>query len=135
MADVLTKKQRSACMRAVRGKNTGPEMRVRRLAHSMGYRYSLHTQKLPGTPDLVFSSRRKVIFVHGCFWHKHHCRHGSKSPVANSDYWDIKRTRTAQRDKAQITALQKDGWKVLVLWECEISDRTATADRLKGFLG
>src|SRR5271163_4168874 len=105
MVEAFTAEQRSACMRAVGSKNTAPEMRVRKLVHSMGYRYALHVNRLPGSPDLVFTSRRKIIFVHGCFWHKHFCWHGSKSPVTNSDYWNGKRERNAQRDRQHLRAL------------------------------
>jgi DNA mismatch endonuclease (patch repair protein) len=121
-------------MKAILGKNTTPEMIVRRLAHSMGYRYALHSKTLPGKPDLVFVSRRKIIFVHGCFWHKHSCRHGRSSPATNSNYWDAKRERNTKRDKEQIMTLRKEGWKVLVLWECWTRDLNALSNKLKAFL-
>jgi DNA mismatch endonuclease (patch repair protein) len=121
-------------MRAVGGKDTAPEMIVRRLTHSMGYRYELHSKKLPGKPDLVFVSPRKIIFVHGCFWHKHNCRHGRISPKTNSDYWNRKRDRNKERDKKQIKTLQKEGWKVLVLWECWTRDKNALRNKLEAFL-
>jgi DNA mismatch endonuclease (patch repair protein) len=100
----------------------------------MGYRYALHSAKLPGKPDLVFVSRRKIIFVHGCFWHKHNCRHGRLSPITNSDYWTAKRERNAQRDKQHIRALRTAGWKVLVLWECQIKDFETLRTKLEAFL-
>ena len=134
MVDTLTTEQRSACMRAVGCKNTTPEMRVRRLVHSMGFRYALHAKNLPGKPDLVFVSRRKIIFVHGCFWHKHNCRHGSISPATNSAYWNGKRERNAERDKKNIRTLRKDGWKVLVIWECSTRDATSLSKRVENFL-
>ncbi len=134
MADVLTAEQRSACMRAVPGKDTTPEMLVRRLAHSMGYRYALHVTSLPGKPDIVFVCRRKIIFVHGCFWHKHNCRHGSLSPAANADYWQRKRERNSERDREHIRALRKDEWKVLTIWECWTRDPDSLRKRLKAFL-
>lgn len=134
MADTLTAEQRRACMRAVGGKDTAPEMRVRRLAHSMGYRYALHAKNLPGKPDIVFVSRRKIIFVHGCFWHKHNCRHGSVSPATNSGYWNAKRERNAQRDREHVKALRKNGWHVLVIWECWTRDLSSLSKRLQGFL-
>jgi DNA mismatch endonuclease (patch repair protein) len=127
--------QRSACMWAVGAKNTAPEIRVRKLAHSMGDRYALHARKLPGEPDLVFVSRRKIILVHGCFWHKHNCRHGSISPATNSDYRNAKRERNAERDREHIRAPRRDGWKVLALWECWIGDPNSPSKRLKAFLG
>ena len=135
MVDSLTPAQRSACMRKVRGKDTAPEMRVRRLAHSMGYRYVLHARNLPGKPDLVFVSRRKVIFVHGCFWHNHDCRHGSIAPATNAGYWAQKRQRNMGRDKEHVDALRKDGWAVLVLWECDTTDPVTLRKRLESFLG
>ena len=135
MVDVLTPEQRISCMRAVTGKNTGPEMRVRRLAHSMGYRYALHVRKLAGKPDLVFVSRRRIIFVHGCFWHRHNCNHGRIAPASNTDYWNDKLERNAGRDKENIKSLRKEGWKVLVIWECWTRDPDSLRRRLSAFLG
>jgi DNA mismatch endonuclease (patch repair protein) len=134
MTDNLTIEQRKACMRAVCGKNTTPEMRVRRLVHGSGYRYSLHSRTLPGKPDLTFRSRHRVIFVHGCFWHSHRCRHGQKAPVTNFGYWNDKRQRTAARDKEQVAALRADGWKVLVVWECWTRSPTLLAKKVLDFL-
>lgn len=134
MADVLTVEQRSACMAAVRSWDTKPEMAVRRLTHRLGYRYALHKKTLPGSPDLVFPARRKVVFVHGCFWHMHGCRAGAKIPATNTDYWQTKRERNAQRDRASVEALASQGWQVLVVWECETKDPSSLADRLTSFL-
>jgi len=134
MADTLTKEQRSACMRSVGGKDTAPEMCVRKLVHSMGYRYALHAKALPGKPDLVFVSRRKIIFVHGCFWHRHSCRHGRISPATNGDYWNRKREGNAERDREHIRSLRKDGWEVLVIWECWTRDTEFLRKRLSSFL-
>ena len=122
-------------MRAVKGRDTGPEMIVRRLAHGMGYRYRLHRGNLPGKPDLVFPSRRKVIFVHGCFWHQHNCRRGSRLPKSNQDYWAPKLLRNQQRDKEHQLRLRELGWNVLVIWECAIKDRDALRLQIKAFLG
>lgn len=121
-------------MRAVCSKNTTPELCVRRLAHSLGFRYALYQKKLPGKPDLVFVSRKKVIFVHGCFWHSHRCPHGSVSPATNTDYWTGKRERNAERDMENIRALRKDGWKVLVLWECSTRKPLPLRKRIARFL-
>ncbi len=121
-------------MRAVKGKDTTPEMRIRKLAHSMGYRYLLHGKDLPGKPDLVFVSRRKIIFVHGCFWHRHSCSRGGRSPATNSDYWDTKVGRNVERDKKNIRALRRGGWGVLVLWECWTADLDSIQKRLAAFL-
>ena len=99
MTDVFTKEQRSAVMRRVRGKDTGPEMVVRRLLTALGYRYRLHRADLPGRPDIVFPGRRKAIFVHGCFWHGHDCRAGRNRPASNTSYWSVKLARTMARDE------------------------------------
>ena len=134
MADTFIRAERSAIMAKVRGKDTGIEMLVRRMVHSMGYRYRLHDSKLPGKPDLVFPSRRKVVFVHGCFWHKHGCRRGRRSPVANAEYWEHKRERNRVRDKKAVRELRSAGWKVLVVWECRIRNLDGLHNKLLSFL-
>lgn len=134
MADNLTAEQRSSCMRAVRDRDTTPEMRVRRVAHSLGYRYALHRKNLPGKPDLVFVSRRKIVFVHGCFWHLHRCRHGRISPTSNIDYWRSKREKNRQRDNEHIRLLRAAGWSVLTVWECWTKDTDRLQGRLTNFL-
>jgi DNA mismatch endonuclease, patch repair protein len=121
-------------MQAVRGKNTSPELAVRRLVHSMGYRYTLHSQSLPGKPDIVFPSRKKVIFIHGCFWHSHTCRHGIIRPVSNRTYWSAKLERNVLRDRQNVRDLRKAGWKVLVIWECWLKDIAKLTKRLDAFL-
>ena len=121
-------------MQAVKSKYTGPELRVRRLIHAQGYRYRLHRKDLPGSPDLVFSGRRKVIFVHGCFWHGHNCPRGSRVPVQNCDYWVRKVARNRERDGAAVAALRELGWKSLVLWECELHDERKLTARIRRFL-
>jgi DNA mismatch endonuclease (patch repair protein) len=121
-------------MQAVKGKNTSPEMHVRRLLHKEGYRYRLHRKELPGCPDLVFSSKRKVIFVHGCFWHGHNCRRGARLPKSNTEYWRSKVSRNRTRDIAVGEWFGEFGWKVLVLWECELRDNAALLKRLNRFL-
>jgi DNA mismatch endonuclease (patch repair protein) len=118
--DVFNAEKRSAVMRAVKSKDTTPEMKVRRLLHRAGYRFRLHRNDLPGKPDLVFLSKRAVILVHGCFWHQHPgCRHADR-PSSNNPYWNKKLNRNAERDKANVSALEEKGWRALVLWECEI---------------
>jgi DNA mismatch endonuclease (patch repair protein) len=121
-------------MRAVKGRDTSCELIVRRAAHSMGYRYRLHRKDLPGKPDLVFPGRRKVIFVHGCFWHQHDCPRGARSPKENQEYWLPKLRRNRERDVAHQARLRKLGWDVLVLWECEVKDRDALTTRIRVFL-
>jgi DNA mismatch endonuclease (patch repair protein) len=132
--DVFTPAERSRVMASVKGKNTKPELAVRRLAHRLGYRFRLHRKDLPGAPDLVFSGRRKVIFVHGCFWHGHDCARGARKPKANADYWTKKIARNRARDEAARSALETLGWKALTLWECELK-RDDLPQRLRRFLG
>lgn len=122
-------------MRAVKGADTTPELAVRRLAHGMGFRFRLHRKDLPGKPDLTFPRLRKVIFVHGCFWHGHDCARGARVPVQNRDYWTWKVARNAERDRNAQSALQRLGWKSLVVWECEIRDQARLRRALRRFLG
>jgi DNA mismatch endonuclease (patch repair protein) len=121
-------------MRAVKGRDTGLEMIVRRLAHGMGYRYRLHRKDLPGKPDLVFPARRKVILVHGCFWHQHDCPRGARSPKSNREYWLPKLRRNKERDAEHQARLREMGWDVLVIWECETKEKDKLAARLRAFL-
>ena len=121
-------------MQAVRSKDTRPEMVVRRLVHSLGYRYRLHRRDLPGVPDLVFPSRRKIIFVHGCFWHGHHCKNGTRLPKSNRDYWVPKIARNAERDREHLAELARLRWAVLSIWECELGDKARLEERLIEFL-
>ncbi len=132
--DVFTPKKRSQVMRAVLGKDTAPEMTVRRLTHALGYRYRLHAANLPGKPDLVFPSRRKVIFVHGCFWHQHRCRRGNRVPASRREYWVKKLAGNKTRDRKVRRQLRREGWRVLVLWECQLKDQTRLAQRISTFL-
>lgn len=125
---------RSRIMRAVKGKDTTPEMVVRRLVHSMGYRYRLHRRDLPGKPDMAFPRLRKIIFIHGCFWHGHDCARGARMPKANREYWQKKISRNASRDASSIAALQSQGWRVAVIWECELKDMAQIRGRLVKFL-
>lgn len=136
--DTLTPEQRSRNMSRIRGKNTKPELLVRRLLHAKGYRYRLHGQaaggKLPGNPDLVFAGRRKVIFINGCFWHSHDCKAGRHAPAANAEFWSAKRARTLERDNHQRELLQHAGWQVLTVWECELRNQAALEEQLTRFL-
>lgn len=129
-----TPEDRSRIMRAVKGKDTKPEMKVRRMIHGMGYRYRLHRKDLPGKPDLVFPSRKKVIFVHGCFWHGHDCSRGARVPKSNRDYWISKINRNRDRDAQSNEALLKDGWRVLTIWECELKDLKSVNTEFKNFI-
>lgn len=119
----------------MKGYDTRPELTVRRLAHVMGYRYRLHRKDLPGKPDLVFSGLHKVIFVHGCFWHGHHCARGARVPVHNRDYWTKKIARNKERDNTAPASLKALGWDTLVVWECETHDEMRLRGRLRRFLG
>lgn len=121
-------------MRAVKGTDTAPELAVRRMVHAMGYRFRLHRADLPGKPDLVFPGLRRVIFVHGCFWHGHDCARGARMPKAHADYWSAKIGRNRTRDGAHLEALREDGWRALVIWECELKELARVKRRLAAFL-
>jgi len=124
-------------MSRVRGRDTKPEMLVRRLAHGMGYRYRLHRRDLPGSPDLVFPSRRKVIFVHGCFWHRHlepDCKL-ARLPKSKLDFWGPKLETNRERDERNVVLLEELGWDVLVIWECQTKNRGQLQARIREFLG
>lgn len=134
MVDSLTEEQRSRRMSLIRSKDSKAEMTVRRLTHAMGYRYRLHAANLPGKPDLVFSKRRKAIFVHGCFWHRHDCSLG-RVPKSRLDFWLPKLEKNRQRDETNRIALAALGWDCLTIWECELRNREALQARLAHFLG
>ena len=131
----MTDPARSAVMRAVKGRNTGPELKVRRAAHALGYRFRLHRKDLPGSPDLVFPRLKTVVFVHGCFWHGHDCARGARIPKTNTDYWRAKIARNVARDVRTAAELAALGWKVETLWECELKDLSSLNDRLRRALG
>ncbi|MFZ2873268.1 MAG: very short patch repair endonuclease [Phycisphaerales bacterium] len=135
MPDNLTPAHRRACMRAVKGKDTTPERIVRSALHRLGCRFSLHRPDLPGKPDLVFRSRRAVVFVHGCYWHMHACKRGRSTPATNAAFWRAKRERTRARDRRTQAALRCAGWRVLVVWECRTRDARALRADLRRFLG
>lgn len=133
--DKISAERRSANMRRIRSKNTSPELALRRFLHGLGYRFRLHRKDLPGQPDLVFSGRRKLIFVHGCFWHQHpSCREG-RIPGSRIEYWEPKLKRNQTRDAATQHLLKEQGWKILVIWECELTDLKSLRSRLERFLG
>ncbi|HZF93379.1 MAG TPA: very short patch repair endonuclease [Allosphingosinicella sp.] len=132
--DTRTPEQRSRIMKAVGTVDTGPEWRVRRLLHSVGYRYRLHGQGLPGRPDIVFPSRRKAIFVHGCFWHAHGCAKG-RAPKSKLEYWGPKLVANAERDARNDAELHRRGWQTLTVWQCETVLRAQLLERLTAFLG
>lgn len=122
-------------MRAVKSRDTAPEMAVRRAAHAMGYRFRLHRRDLPGTPDLVFPAKHVALFVNGCFWHGHSCRRGRRKPKANAAYWRRKIARNRARDRTARAALGASGWRAAVVWECEAREPGRVAARLARLLG
>lgn len=132
--DTLTPAERSARMALVRAKDTKPELLVRRLVHGMGYRYRLHRRDLPGTPDLVFPGRSKVIFIHGCFWHRHARCALARLPKSRGDFWLPKLTANAERDARNVRTLRQLGWSVLTIWECQLGDTANLANRIRRFL-
>lgn len=134
--DRLTPDRRSSNMRKIRSKDMKPELLVRRIVHAMGFRFRLHRTDLPGKPDLTFVGRRKIIFVHGCFWHQHPdpaCTR-SHTPRSNNAYWGPKLARNTARDAEARRLLAKDGWEVMIVWECELKDEADAAARLRTFL-
>jgi DNA mismatch endonuclease, patch repair protein len=134
MADVFDLKTRRRVMQAVKSKNTVPELVVRSLLHRMGFRFRLHRKDLPGIPDIVFPSRHAVIFVHGCFWHGHSCLRGKRKPKNNADYWGPKIKRNKKRSITIISALKHLGWRILVVWECELKNKDTLQKTLLSFL-
>jgi DNA mismatch endonuclease (patch repair protein) len=120
-----TEMTRSAIMRSVKSRDTKPEMAVRQFLHRLGYRFRLHRKDLPGTPDLVFPRLKKVVFVHGCFWHGHNCARGNRIPKSNRDYWLAKISRNRERDKLNRALLQAQGWGIYIAWECQIKSLQA----------
>ena len=127
MTDVFDTEKRSAVMRAVKSRDTSPELKVRRAAHALGLRFRLGRSDLPGKPDLVFPSSRIALFVHGCFWHGHDCARGARMPQTNRAYWQAKIARNMQRDAASLASLRKLDWKPAVIWECETKDAARLA--------
>jgi DNA mismatch endonuclease (patch repair protein) len=129
-----TPEQRSRIMRAVKSTDTAPELRVRRLVHAMGYRFRLHRKDLPGKPDLTFTRLRKVIFVHGCFWHGHDCARGARVPRQNRAYWLKKVAGNRARDKKNLERLAATGWRSLVVWECATRNESNLNGQVSRFL-
>lgn len=135
MTDQLSPERRSNNMRRIRSRDTIPEMAVRRRLHGLGYRYRLHARDLPGHPDIVFRRRRKVVFVHGCFWHQHAgCREG-RIPGSNTEYWTGKLARTVERDRQAVVNLHQLGFETLTVWECHVAKADVLKARLTEFLG
>lgn len=120
-------------MQSVSTKNTGPEWEIRRLLFGLGYRYRLHDKRLPGTPDIVFGGKKKVIFVHGCFWHSHGCSKG-QPPKSRPEFWGPKLSRNRERDAAQVQQIEELGWSVLTLWQCELKNTERLTAKMRSFL-
>lgn len=132
--DTLTRTERSKRMALIRGKNTKPELFVRKIARSCGYRFRTHVSDLPGKPDLVFAKRRKVIFVHGCYWHRHPGCHLARLPKSKLRFWLPKLTQNRQRDLKNIARLRRARWGVSVIWECQLKNPTVLARRIRRFV-
>jgi DNA mismatch endonuclease (patch repair protein) len=133
MADTRTPEQRRYIMQSVGTKNTGPELALRRLLFGLGYRYRLHSKKLPGSPDIVFPGKKKAIFVHGCFWHGHGCPKG-QAPKSHRNYWQLKLSGNQERDRKKRQQLEALGWSVLIVWQCELKDSESLKQKVVLFL-
>lgn len=131
--DIFTPEKRSHVMSQVRGKNTKPEILVRKLLHRMGYRFRLHRKDLPGKPDIVLPKYKTVVFIHGCFWHGHNCKRGAK-PSSNKDFWNEKLEKNVERDKKHVRSLEAIGWRCIVVWECETKNADLLEVKLKNGL-
>ncbi|KVL40087.1 very short patch repair endonuclease [Burkholderia territorii] len=134
MVDSVSREKRSHVMSLVRGKDTQPEIIVRRIVYNEGFRYRLHDSTLPGKPDLVFRGKRKIIFVHGCFWHRHENCSRARTPKSNHEFWRIKLNKNKERDAENIKNLVEAGWHVLVVWECELKDISLMKNKIISFL-
>ena len=134
MVDTVSPEVRSRIMARVKSKDTRPELLLRRLLHGLGYRYRLHRRDLPGRPDIVFPSRKKVVFVNGCFWHSHSGCPRATRPVANREYWLAKLKNNSERDERNLSLLEESGWQTATVWECQLADLEAVAQRMTKFL-
>ncbi|HYA16264.1 MAG TPA: DNA mismatch endonuclease Vsr [Bryobacteraceae bacterium] len=130
MTDVLSRAQRSYNMSQIRGRDTKPELRVRKMLHALGFRYRLYGKKLPGKPDIVFAGAKAVVFVHGCFWHMHRCKYGKPVPATNKTFWAEKRRSNVERDRRNRKALKAEGWRVFEIWECATRSEERLARRI-----
>lgn len=125
---------RSATMRAVKSRDTTPERKVRALLRPLAPGYRLHRKDIPGKPDIAWPGRKRALFVHGCFWHGHDCARGERAPKSNADYWQAKIARNRARDKANMTTLAQQGWRALIVWECELKNEAALREKLAAFV-
>lgn len=132
--DTLSSLDRSKNMRAIKGRDTGPELIVRRLLHAMGYRFRLHRRDLPGSPDVVLPRHRVAVLIHGCFWHRHSCSRGRSKPRTRRAFWRTKFAGNEVRDRRSLRALRREGWRVIVVWECQTGEVDRLRERLARFL-
>lgn len=132
--DTLTTQQRSERMRRVRSRDTAPEIALRRFVWSLGHRYRIHRRDVPGTPDIAFLGRKRAIFLHGCFWHRHDCGAGRRTPKSRLDFWTSKFESNVRRDRVVQAELDAIGWRSLVVWECELKDMAGLEPRIREFL-
>jgi DNA mismatch endonuclease (patch repair protein) len=132
--DTLTTDERSERMRRVKARDTKPEIELRRLVWSLGYRYRKHRRDVIGNPDIAFIGRKRAIFLHGCFWHRHDCPSGRRAPKTREDFWRAKFKQNTARDLEVRRALRADGWRALVVWECELRDKARVERRVRSFL-
>lgn len=133
MADIVDVRRRSELMAGIRGKDTRPELAVRRIAHGMGLHFRLHSKKLPGRPDLIFPRHHLAVFVHGCFWHQHRGCRSAQLPKSRVSFWKQKFAANVVRDEKNVAALHAIGWRVLVIWECEVGKKEFVRNRLGAF--
>jgi DNA mismatch endonuclease (patch repair protein) len=133
--DNMSPVHRQRTMASVKGRDTAPEIVVRQIAHRLGFRFRLYRRDLPGCPDLVFPRLQRVIFVHGCFWHSHSCKKGRARPVNNADRWRAKLDANVERDRQAVRKLRKAGWRVMVIWECQLKETSKLTKRISDFLG
>lgn len=134
MADNLTAEQRKKNMANIRSRHTKPELVVRSLIHNLGFRFCLHNKKIQGKPDIVLPRHKKIVLVHGCFWHMHDCKRGNATPRSNADYWQPKRLRNVERDKLNLKVYEARGYKTLIIWECETRDTESLKKKIQEFL-
>jgi DNA mismatch endonuclease (patch repair protein) len=132
--DTLTPQQRSERMSRVRSRDTQPELRLRKLVWGLGYRYRTHRRDVPGKPDIVFAGQKRAIFLHGCFWHRHDCRSGQRSPKTRLAFWREKFQKNVARDAAVRSQLRAIGWRALIVWECQLTNEAVIARRVRRFL-
>lgn len=132
--DTISIEKRRLIMSRVKGADTQPEKIVRSMLHKMGYRFRIHRKDLPGKPDIVLPKYKSIIFIHGCFWHRHNCSNGVRVPKSNQEYWIPKLENNKIRDEKNQTILLKNGWKILIVWECMLKDKVKLTELLKNFL-